>query len=146
MDNNELYHSDVYLGEDYSDGIKHYKYIRREKKPNGGYKYYYKKTVESDKLFSRTLETTGSNGASNNEYIYTTNYEGKLDRGLKKVKNTLNKISNNKLNGLKNFINKGKEKLSKLFSKAITTSRTTKVYSMNNLPDDVAKAISKSKK
>lgn len=36
----EIHHSDKYLGADYSDGIKHYKYIKREKK-NGRYVYYY---------------------------------------------------------------------------------------------------------
>ena len=43
--NNELYHSDVYLGKDFSDGIKHFKYIKREK-VNGRWRYYYK----NDKL------------------------------------------------------------------------------------------------
>lgn len=43
--NHELYHSDVYLGKDYSDGIKHFKYIKREK-VNGRWRYYYK----NDKL------------------------------------------------------------------------------------------------
>lgn len=43
--NYELYHSDVYLGKDFSDGIKHYKYIKREN-VNGKWRYYYK----NDKL------------------------------------------------------------------------------------------------
>ena len=37
---NVLYHSDVYLGQDYSDGIRHWKYIKREMK-NGKWVYYY---------------------------------------------------------------------------------------------------------
>lgn len=41
MNNNELYHSSIYLGQDYSDGIRHFKYIKREKK-NGRWVYYYK--------------------------------------------------------------------------------------------------------
>lgn len=36
----ELYHSDRYLGADYSNGIKHYKYIKRER-INGRWVYYY---------------------------------------------------------------------------------------------------------
>lgn len=36
-----LYHSDTYLGEDYSDGIKHWKYIKKEKLANGKTRYYY---------------------------------------------------------------------------------------------------------
>ena len=45
--NSELYHSDVYLGKDFSDGIKHWKYIKREN-VNGRWRYYYK----DDKLNS----------------------------------------------------------------------------------------------
>lgn len=36
----ELYHSDTYLGKDYSDGIRHFKYIKRVRK-NGRWVYYY---------------------------------------------------------------------------------------------------------
>lgn len=36
----ELYHSDKYLGADYSDELKHYKYIKRER-INGRWVYYY---------------------------------------------------------------------------------------------------------
>ena len=38
---NVLYHSDVYLGQDYSNGIQHWKYMKREWK-NGRWVYYYK--------------------------------------------------------------------------------------------------------
>ena len=38
---NELYHSSVYLGQDYSDGIKHWKYIDKEI-IKGKWVYYYK--------------------------------------------------------------------------------------------------------
>lgn len=40
MRQDELYHSSVYLGKDYSDGIRHWKYIKRERK-NGKWVYYY---------------------------------------------------------------------------------------------------------
>lgn len=36
-----LAHSDVYLGQDYSDGIRHWKYIKKVRK-NGKWRYYYK--------------------------------------------------------------------------------------------------------
>ena len=45
--NSVLMHSDTYLGEDYSDGIKHYKYIKKEKK-NGKMRYYYHDTDLED--------------------------------------------------------------------------------------------------
>lgn len=41
MRQDELYHSNVYLGKDYSDGIKHWKYIKKERR-NGKWVYYYK--------------------------------------------------------------------------------------------------------
>lgn len=43
FNNSSLYHSDEYLGNDYTDGIKHWKYIKREKK-NGKWVYYYDQT------------------------------------------------------------------------------------------------------
>lgn len=39
--NATIIHSDIYLGKDYSDGIRHFKYIKREM-VNGKWKYYYK--------------------------------------------------------------------------------------------------------
>lgn len=36
-----LYHSDIYLGETYDDGLRHFKYIDK-KMVNGKWKYYYK--------------------------------------------------------------------------------------------------------
>lgn len=40
MNENELYHSEIYLGKDFSDGIRHWKYVKRVKK-NGKWVYYY---------------------------------------------------------------------------------------------------------
>lgn len=37
-----LYHSDIYLGQDFSDGIRHWKYIKKVKGSNGKWRYYYK--------------------------------------------------------------------------------------------------------
>lgn len=39
--NESLAHSDIYLGQDYSDGIRHWKYIKKVRK-NGKWRYYYK--------------------------------------------------------------------------------------------------------
>lgn len=41
-DNNEIFHSDIYLGKDYSSGIQHWKYIKKTKMLNGKWHYYYK--------------------------------------------------------------------------------------------------------
>lgn len=45
-ENDTLCHSDIYLGADFSDGLKHWKYIKRVMGRNGKYIYYYK----NDKL------------------------------------------------------------------------------------------------
>lgn len=37
---NELYHSTIYLGTDFSDGIRHWKYVKKVRK-NGRWVYYY---------------------------------------------------------------------------------------------------------
>lgn len=39
--NEELFHSDIYLGQDFSDGIRHFRYIDK-KMVNGKWRYYYK--------------------------------------------------------------------------------------------------------
>lgn len=44
MNNKELYHSDIYLGEEYSDGIKHYKYLKKVKTSSGKWRYIYDET------------------------------------------------------------------------------------------------------
>lgn len=36
----ELYHSDTFLGEEFDDGLMHFKYVHKEKK-NGKWHYYY---------------------------------------------------------------------------------------------------------
>lgn len=37
----ELIHSDVYLGQEYSDGFKHYRYLKKIKSPSGKWRYIY---------------------------------------------------------------------------------------------------------
>lgn len=45
---NELFHSDEYLGEEFDGGLYHYKYINKYKK-NGKWVYvYYQKTLDED--------------------------------------------------------------------------------------------------
>lgn len=46
-DNNELKHSIIYLGADFSDGIKHWKYIKKYKLPSGHYRYIYQSEVNN---------------------------------------------------------------------------------------------------
>lgn len=50
----KLFHSDVYLGQDFSDGIKHWKYIKRERR-NGRWVYYYE-DAKADSLNQKRAE------------------------------------------------------------------------------------------
>ena len=75
----ELFHSDVYLGQDFSDGIRHWKYIKREM-VNGRWKYYYKDDAY-DKANSKFKSAT-------NKYLTNQN---KIDKILKDEKEVLNK-------------------------------------------------------
>lgn len=45
-ENDTLCHSDIYLGADFSDGLRHWKYIKKVRGSNGKFRYYYK----NDKL------------------------------------------------------------------------------------------------
>ena len=45
-ENDTLCHSDIYLGTDFSDGLRHWKYIKKVRGSNGKFRYYYK----NDKL------------------------------------------------------------------------------------------------
>lgn len=77
--NHELYHSDIYLGKDYSDGIKHYKYIRKYQK-NGKTYYVYNNTEEKlndlkAKAALKTINSIGKNGyidSNGNHKTYST--------------------------------------------------------------------------
>lgn len=51
----ELYHSGTYLGKDYSDGIKHWKYIKKET-VNGKTKYYYDDPSKAAKKYKKEMD------------------------------------------------------------------------------------------
>ena len=51
----ELYHSGIYLGKDYSDGIKHWKYIKKETK-NGKTRYYYDDPSKAAKKYKKEMD------------------------------------------------------------------------------------------
>lgn len=54
---NSLMHSDTYLGQDYTNGLYHWKYIKREK-VNGKWRYYYKnEELEKSEAAVRKAET-----------------------------------------------------------------------------------------
>lgn len=48
--NDQLFHSDTFLGEEFSDELYHWKYVKREKLPSGKYRYYYDKDKLKDDI------------------------------------------------------------------------------------------------
>lgn len=144
--NNELYHSDVYLGKDYSDGIKHYKYIKREK-VNGRWRYYYKndkldqlgrkkkRSVDNYNAMEKAYETSLKNykkGDRNIDIVLENRrYANKLDKessenvkeyNIEKQKDDKRRIKYEKylinpLNKASNAVYKGKQKVGLLINK-----------------------------
>lgn len=94
FNNSSLYHSDEYLGEDYTDGIKHWKYIKREKR-NGRWVYYYK-----DDKYDKLLKES-SNAYANKKIAVNNYYDAKKKydslNGPTSI-NTYKKALNNKIN------------------------------------------------
>lgn len=71
--NDELFHSDSFLGEEFSDELQHYKYIKREKK-NGKWVYYYD-TKELDKYNRGEAVTSKKMNADGSKVENTTKYK-----------------------------------------------------------------------
>ena len=92
MSQNELYHSDIYLGEDYSDGIKHYKYLKKVKSASGKWRYIYD---ESDlKNVENNINTINKAITNKDGYIKYTNAKG--DYVSKKGNTTITVYGNGK--------------------------------------------------
>ena len=142
--NNELYHSDIYLGEDYTDGIKHWKYISKER-VNGKWRYYYnKKDDRGNDSYVNSLtdpKNKYEKGTTNRDIVENTNqvlsktikknnstykYQGVLERGAKSVQNTVKKSGNTLLSSAKSLINKGKTLLDKLWDKIYNPTHSSK--------------------
>ena len=61
--NTELYHSATYLGKDYSDGIKHWKYLKKIEEKPGKYRYiYYNPKRKLSKKVSDAYTKSDRNG------------------------------------------------------------------------------------
>lgn len=145
--NATIIHSDIYLGKDYSDGIRHFKYIKREM-VNGKWKYYYKddnlarEKQRRDEVYDHFNTATGlrkSYIAKNGNRIYSDDaMMKKIDRIHEKAnrdavasdmsytlaknrsdrrKAKYEKYLINPLNRASDTISKGKTRLSNLFNK-----------------------------
>lgn len=96
---NELYHSDIYLGKDYSDGIRHFKYIKREKLPNGKWKYYYKDGEYYDAKNAYNTARSNANVYTNQAAAQRQKYNAQRAKYMKDGKiNTIEKYSLNRTN------------------------------------------------
>lgn len=140
----ELYHSDVYLGEDYSNGLVHWKYLKRYRNGNKWvYVYADKKThsniqsvqqkARNKELSSKILENTafeskksGTNTAHEDWKEYM-----KKSKDYKNASDKLNEVANKMMEGNrvsdipKNIITKGINFLKKFSLKPVTTISTS---------------------
>lgn len=97
QNNDELRHSDTYLGETYNDGLYHYKYISK-KKINGEWRYYYKIT-DGGKGFNRTSSVYEKvEGKPNSKYgVYTNSNPKTKHNKILMVKKSDNRLFNKKM-------------------------------------------------
>lgn len=144
--NATIIHSDIYLGKDFSDGISHFKYIKREM-VNGKWKYYYKndrldylkrqknRAIDDYNAMERAYDTSIKNfkkGDRNIDIVLANrSYANKLHRessekfkkyNTEKQKDDKRRIKYEKylikpLNKASDAISKGKTRLSNLFNK-----------------------------
>ena len=75
----ELYHSDTYLGVEFSDCIRHWKYIKKEKMSNGKFRYYYKNDnldqldKERSESFNKAMKESTKYSTVGTRYNYGSN-------------------------------------------------------------------------
>ena len=104
MNKHELYHSEIYLGKDFSDGIKHWKYLKREK-VNGKWRYYYsndelnKAKKDLNNANVNTLKVAAKKVNADNEVKYAQEKVKKAQAAMKDLSDTVNnRIGSIKLN------------------------------------------------
>lgn len=132
---NRLYHSDTYLGMDYTNGIKHWKYIKKIKKPNGKWKYIYKDTkteswenlIKEEKKDNERHKEITSKSFENRRYginksmsVHEKNLvymeaQRRNSANNDKVRKAIAKSVVKTLNNLNNSIDKGKQWFKKIF-------------------------------
>lgn len=128
--NHELYHSDIYLGKDFSDGIKHWKYIKRIKMANGKWRYVYRdeKGEALDKQYKDAVNRMNNSKSPVDRAIATGDY---YKYGLKRSKHRI-------LSAPRRSVEKGIGKAANALSdfndkhKIITTTRTSKILDGKN--------------
>lgn len=76
-DNNGLYHSDTYLGQDYSDGIRHYKYLKKIKTSSGKWRYIYDESeLKNEQKKIDALKKVRTKLSDKDGYLHYVNKDG----------------------------------------------------------------------
>ena len=74
---NKLYHSDRYLGQDFSDGIRHYKYLRKVRTAGGGWRYIYDESeMKTEQAKINALKKTRDGLSGKDGYLTYTDKHG----------------------------------------------------------------------
>lgn len=120
--NNKLYHSDIYLGQDFSDGIRHYKYLKKVKSASGKWRYIYDESeLKSEEKKINALKSAQDKlRDKNGNYRYI---DSKGNTVIKKDGYTATTYSNSK----QTAADKAKEKLDSELSKKIKKHTIQKI-------------------
>lgn len=74
---NNLCHSDIYLGEEFSNGLYHYKYLKKVKSPSGKWRYIYDESeLKKAEKEIQDLKTARKNMPDKDGYISYINKDG----------------------------------------------------------------------
>ena len=73
--NTELFHSETYLGADYSDGLKHFKYIKRYRNARGKWVYVYASKRAHDLIQNHLYEANEYRRRQRNDNISAEVYD-----------------------------------------------------------------------
>lgn len=130
----KLYHSDVYLGQDYTDGIYHFKYIKREK-VNGKWVYYYK-----DDLLDKART---NKQAAIDRYVTNANTMDNASKTIKRTSDNINKRANYKGGKVSTFLKKQYTKADtarkKLAEKSYTKSKAESDQALKDIDKETKK-------
>ena len=122
----ELYHSNTYLGKDFSDGIKHWKYIKRERK-NGRWVYYYNDDHYYDKFNDADKKLTTyylKRANADKQYDYKTDPKfKKLARNREIARKNYNSVNGVTIGNVKKNVSYDAVKILNISSKTIAKGK-----------------------
>lgn len=105
----ELFHSDIYLGQEYSDGLKHYRYLKKVKSPSGKWRYIYDESeLKAEEKKIKALSKTRDALRDEDGYYH---YVDKNGDSVYKKDDTTIKVGSLSSNRKQSAKDKAKEKL-----------------------------------